>query len=274
MNTIFHDFSSPMYSFHRNEHFLDEVYLHFHIHYELDAIRSGDITVIANGMRMRSRGPCILLYKPYCYHVNIDHKTDPYDIFVFHYNQSVADSLAGFVDIDTLYQENVTLLPIRDNIKDEYFALLDAYGDQPERETERRLLLGCLLDLVKRNYADSSSARACMADDKLTYVRDAADYISAHYSERMSADSIAKRFLVSRQKLDSDFKSVMNLTLKQYILDIRTANAIRLLSLGKKVVDVSFECGFSSESHFIHTFKDRMGISPYQYIKSCGVDKD
>ncbi len=274
METIFHDFSSPMFSFHRNNHWTGDINLHFHIHYELDAIRSGDITVIANGTRINSRGPCILLYKPYCYHVNIDHKTDPYDIFVFHYSKSVAQSLSGFVDVDSLYRSNVTLLPIEDDIKDEYLALLDAYGESPERETERRLLLGCLLDIVKRRYSHSTTDKAVTMDEKLAYIREAADYVSTHFGERLTADELAKQFLVSRQKLDADFKSVMNLTLRQYILDIRTTNAIRLLSLGKKVADVSYECGFSNESHFIHTFKDRMGISPYQYLKSTGRECD
>lgn len=85
MNTIFHDFSAPMFAFHRTTHWEGSKEFHFHNHYELDVIKSGDMTLIANGTRIDHRGPCLLLYKPYSCHVNIDHPTDNYDIFVFHF---------------------------------------------------------------------------------------------------------------------------------------------------------------------------------------------
>lgn len=264
----------PLFAFHRKEHWLGEPNLHFHIHYELDVIRSGEITIIANGTRIYSRGPCVILYKPYCYHVNVDHKTDDYDINVFHFNSEVASEFSNFVRADELYQSNVTYLPLEGGLYDEVMSLLGAFSESPEREVERRLILAALLDFVKRNIGLATTDMAVVNDEKLVYIREISNYISERYSEKLTADKLAKQFLVSRQKLDADFKAVMSITLRQYILDIRIANSIRLMSQGRKVSDVTYECGFSSESHFIHIFKDHIGITPYQYSKMLSTTKD
>lgn len=264
MNTIFHDFSAPMFAFHRTTHWEGSKEFHFHNHYELDVIKSGDMTLIANGTRIDHRGPCLLLYKPYSCHVNIDHPTDNYDIFVFHFAKSVAESFSQFVDVNDLYLRDITLIPLEDRLYDEVFSILGAFDEAPERETQRRLLLACLLEITKRNIGKSITEAI---DEKYRYIHDAANYVTDHFGERLMSDSIAKQFLVSTRKLENDFKSVMSMTLRQYILDIRIANSIRLMSLGQKVAQVAYMCGFASETHFIHAFKGRMGISPYQYSK-------
>lgn len=264
MNTIFHDFSAPMFAFHRTTHWEGSKEFHFHNHYELDVIKSGDMTLIANGTRIDHRGPCLLLYKPYSRHVNIYHPTDNYDIFVFHFAKSVAESFSQFVDVNDLYLRDITLIPLEDRLYDEVFSILGAFDEAPERETQRRLLLACLLEITKRNIGKSITEAI---DEKYRYIHDAANYVTDHFGERLTSDSIAKQFLVSTRKLENDFKSVMSMTLRQYILDIRIANSIRLMSLGQKVAQVAYMCGFASETHFIHAFKGRMGISPYQYSK-------
>lgn len=266
MDTIFQDFYAPLYSFHARRHWDGEVSLHFHTHFELDAIKSGGLTMIANGTRIDHQGACILLYKPYCYHVNIDHGIVDYDTTVFHFDRSVAEQLAQFVNIERLFKANMTLLPLENELYDEAFSLCGAYSELPERETERRLILAALLDLVTRNFDLTITDRKGFGE--ISYISDICEYINWHFAEKITTDELAKRFLVSRQKLDQDFKAVMFTTPRQYILDIRIANSIRLMSLGKKVVEVAYECGFSSESHFIHSFKSRMGISPYQYSKT------
>ena len=256
MNTIFHDFSAPMFAFHRTTHWEGSKEFHFHNHYELDVIKSGDMTLIANGTRIDHRGPCLLLYKPYSCHVNIDHPTDNYDIFVFHFAKSVAESFSQFVDVNDLYLRDITLIPLEDRLYDEVFSILGAFDEAPERETQRRLLLACLLEITKRNIGKSITEAI---DEKYRYMHDAANYVTDHFGERLTSDSIAKQLLVSTLK--------MSMTLRQYILDIRIANSIRLMSLGQKVAQVAYMCGFASETHFIHAFKGRMGISPYQYSK-------
>ena len=86
---------------------------------------------------------------------------------------------------------------------------------QMERYTpkQRRLLLACLLEITKRNIGKSITEAI---DEKYRYIHDAANYVTDHFGERLTSDSIAKQFLVSTRKLENDFKSVMSMTLRQY----------------------------------------------------------
>ena len=175
MNTIFHDFSAPKFAFHRTTHWEGSKEFHFHNHYELDVIKSGDMTLIANGTRIDHRGPCLLLYKPYSCHVNIDHPTDNYDIFVFHFAKSVAESFSQFVDVNDLYLRDITLIPLEDRLYDEVFSILGAFDEAAERESQRRLLLACLLEITKRNIGKSITEAI---DEKYRYIHDAANYVT------------------------------------------------------------------------------------------------
>ncbi|MGN1128752.1 MAG: helix-turn-helix domain-containing protein, partial [Candidatus Flemingiibacterium sp.] len=57
-------------------------------------------------------------------------------------------------------------------------------------------------------------------------------------------------------------------TIRQHIIDTRITTAMRMLSEGHKNSDVAYMCGFASESSFIHTFSERVGISPSKFAKN------
>lgn len=62
------------------------------------------------------------------------------------------------------------------------------------------------------------------------------------------------------------FRRYMNCTPTEYINSLRLKTACNLLTYTpRSIVDICFECGFSSVSHFNHLFKKCFGISPTEY---------
>ncbi len=283
MRTIFHDFSEDLFCFHRvysdqpdadwklPDGLKNEIQ-HFHAHYELTVTIAGQVNLLAGAENRLMNGPCVILHAPYSFHMSHALRDVPYECYVFHFSRELAESFdARYFNLNAIYANSLTVIPA-DEFRDELFARLSMWRDGEGEENAHRLLLVTLLELVGRhmNLALAPAAPA----SKQSYIYDVVKYISSHYSEPLSADDLSREFFVSRQKLDADFKSVMNTTLKQYILDIRTAEAVRMLSLGNKPSDVTYACGFVSESHFIRSFTQRIGVSPSKFAKTTGAVSD
>ena len=66
------------------------------------------------------------------------------------------------------------------------------------------------------------------------------------------------------------FKSSTGRTLHDYVEDQRIQKSIHLLiSTNMTLTQISYECGFSSQSYFSYAFKRRMGASPRDYAKKA-----
>lgn len=65
------------------------------------------------------------------------------------------------------------------------------------------------------------------------------------------------------------FQKHLNCSPSEYINSIRLKNACNLLRYtNKTIVDIGYDCGFFSTSHFNHLFKKLYGISPSVYRKT------
>ena len=56
----------------------------------------------------------------------------------------------------------------------------------------------------------------------------------------------------------------------KYLNDIRLEKACQQLkeSADKNIIDIAFDCGFSSNQYFTRVFKERYGMSPQRFRKS------
>lgn len=97
---------------------------------------------------------------------------------------------------------------------------------------------------------------------------DAARYISEHYGEDLTLESLAKRFAVSPGHFSKKFKSTTGFGLNKYITQVRIMNAEKMLIHTKlSVTEISMRCGFSDSNYFAAVFKAQKGIPPYRYAK-------
>lgn len=92
-------------------------------------------------------------------------------------------------------------------------------------------------------------------------------YINEHLAEVNSTDEVAKALFVSREYLSRSFSKEMGLTLRQYILRKKIANAKLLLSEGYPAIEAAVNSGFNNYSYFIQTFKHETGFTPNKWKK-------
>lgn len=94
-------------------------------------------------------------------------------------------------------------------------------------------------------------------------------FIQQHYQEKLSLEAIARSASVSRSECLRCFRSSIQRTPFEYLLDYRLEAARRLLrSTDASVLDIALQTGFSNGAYFGKMFREAYGIPPGLYRKT------
>ncbi|MCD8077376.1 MAG: helix-turn-helix domain-containing protein [Lachnospiraceae bacterium] len=95
------------------------------------------------------------------------------------------------------------------------------------------------------------------------------EYVYKNYTEDLSLKQLAQQFSVSPNYLSSAFKKKYNISLLNYIHELRLTQAKELLGdPSLSIQDVSHAVGFSDAKYFSRLFQKKEGISPREYRKN------
>ena len=99
--------------------------------------------------------------------------------------------------------------------------------------------------------------------DRHAAILAAIEYIEESPEADLSLSTLAHRFGFSPTYFHKRFRAVTGETLRDFVEKTRIGRAIDILTSTKKTLtEISYECGFSSQSYFSCAFKRRMGITP------------
>ena len=94
-------------------------------------------------------------------------------------------------------------------------------------------------------------------------------YVLSHLSNAIKIDDICKELYVSKSVLFDKIKKETNMTVSNYILNIKINESKSLLKYTDKPISaISLYLGFSSQSHFNHAFKKITNKTPIEYRNS------
>ena len=111
------------------------------------------------------------------------------------------------------------------------------------------------------------NGRLSSTSQSLGYLSDVLAYINEHYAEKITSAELSKKYYVSEQKLNMDFKRLLGDTLHHYHMTVRISQCAMLIARGTTPLAASVDCGFVDECHFSKTFKSRIGLTLYQFSK-------
>jgi YesN/AraC family two-component response regulator len=96
-----------------------------------------------------------------------------------------------------------------------------------------------------------------------------ANYLSCHYSEKITLEEISQETYFSVAYCESEFRKAFGKSIIHYLIDLRISEAKNLL------METSLPCsvianmvGFEDANYFSRIFKQRIGFSPIQYRSS------
>lgn len=141
---------------------------------------------------------------------------------------------------------------------------LEAGGSALERESR---FLWTFAQLAKR-HADDPSVERDVGDERAV-VRTVRQYLLDRYSENVTLDELARVARMSAYHLLRVFRSETGLPPHAFQEQVRVNRAKDFLRAGSSIADVSFNTGFSDQSHFSRHFKKMTGVTPGQYQKTA-----
>ena len=112
-----------------------------------------------------------------------------------------------------------------------------------------------------------SVSTVAIEDSCETKLQATVNYIEQNLEERLTLDAIASEVNLSKYYLCRLFTKHLNISPRQYIIQRRIIKAKQLLKYQRsmQIVDIAYECGFASHSHFNRQFNKSVGTNPKAY---------
>ncbi len=95
-------------------------------------------------------------------------------------------------------------------------------------------------------------------------------YIDDNFSDTdFSVDKISKELSYNKKYISSVFKKEFDIGIIDYLTTVRIQNACTMIQQGfTSVNDIALRCGYSDAQYFSRVFKNKMSLSPMQYMKA------
>jgi len=116
-----------------------------------------------------------------------------------------------------------------------------------------------------RYYIQSTAA----SKDLLLKLEKTVNYMKKNFAKDLSLEKLAKTAKMNTSTFRRLFKQVTGYSPIAFLQQLRIAEAARLLlTTNLKVKNVSIKVGYNNQMYFVKIFKNTMGITPKEYLKS------
>lgn len=100
-------------------------------------------------------------------------------------------------------------------------------------------------------------------DKGSVYVRQALQYIAAHFAAPLTLEAVAREISVSPNYLSMLFHKTVGFTFREHLCRVRVEESKRLLLNSKySLKEIAVAVGFTDQSYFTKVFKHLTGLSP------------
>jgi AraC family transcriptional regulator len=175
---------------------------------------------------------------------------------------AVENGLSGATEVEyrVIFQD-VTILHVAQLLKAE--VLNGGLAGNLYVESLRNLLAVHLLRNYTRGIIQPKAEVQQLDGLKLKQLR---DYIEEHLTEDLSIATLAALIPMSQFHFARAFKGVVGEPPHRYIIQRRIERAKMLLSVRQlSVAEISYQTGFSNQSHFTAQFRKAVGMTPKQF---------
>ena len=161
----------------------------------------------------------------------------------------------------------------QDDIVKGYRSGAEAYVTKPFDPSALELQIKNILQLNKSrqkevaNSANSDIDATSLSDVDKLFMHRINDIIEKNIANcNFSVLDVTKEMCISRSLLHVKMKSLINISMGDYIRRKRIDRACQLLRQGYNVSETTYRIGFADPNYFSKIFKKHIGVSPSEYI--------
>lgn len=252
-------------------------------------IAAGSADFVVDGIRYSLKSGNAIIIPPYKTHLIVSNGKEPLVQYIMHFDFFETTDRVNLIHKDVLEEEDTNIkIPERELLLGEEIMIAEI------PESERNNLMRSYLNL-KKEFSEHKMGRAIMLKSCCMYIlistlrccsvaencqvnrdarktkswihiENAIEYIT-NASGNFDNDSIANHIGVTPNYLTKVFQEYVGIPLHKYIINIKLERAQHLLLSGKvNITETAEKSGFSSVHVFSKTFRNRMGISPSEFI--------
>ncbi|MFL1897473.1 AraC family transcriptional regulator [Aquimarina sp. 2-A2] len=238
--------------------FIDKNFpFHFHQCWSLACIENGSENIAFNNSEFLVSKNALQLIPPYSIHKNWSNTNSPWTYKALYISDDVIKSVSKKINAD---YSHLASFP--------YFLSYCTSEFEINEASIFKILENLLLDALN---GDAQSYFQKNTDNSF---EDILNYLSLNYNQSITLEMLEQTFKVNKFKLQKSFKKSIGLTPLEYLTTIRIENSKKLFYTDVPLVEIALESGFYDQSHFTHSFKKYVGVTPGNYKKNSKILQD
>lgn len=247
--------------------------LHHHDFYEIYYFIGGEVEYRVEGKTYQLHPGDLLLINPWEFHQGVVTPGIPYErrvlwidrTYLAQFNEDETDLTACFApSVENLLRPNkaqqatierlLEQLRIESNSKD--------FGNQ---FYAHGIFLQLMVEINRLAQSTSHQKEPVKTGELVSQV---VSYISSHYQEPLTLQSLSDTFYVSKYYLSHEFTRKVGTSVYRYVLLRRLLAARDMITAGCSPSEASQQCGFRDYANFYRLFKTEYGITPKEFAEN------
>ncbi len=227
--------------------------LHAHEYFEVEIILDGIGYQLINGKKHSLKRGTVSFLSPSDFHQVVAET----DTSLMAWNIAFDESVISPSQLESIFLQGGGFTRVLDEIT---LVKIDTAAELLMQEAKVNGCIKPLTEYLLTLIMDKSENR-----EELTPMRRAIFYIETHFRENPTLKDVAQIACLNPVYFGNLFKQVTGETYINYLNSRKVNCAAMLLESGLSVSEACFSSGFGSLSGFLHTFKQKKGMSPEEY---------
>lgn len=152
--------------------------------------------------------------------------------------------------------------------------------ESPEHSYYTRTLMLCYLQevlLLLMQFHETRNHKTLLSDNKAAQndlLSEILVYMNEHLTEQVTMEEICHEFYISRSTLQTLFKTHLNTSPKNYLLNMKLQKSKELIRENQYTIsEIAYKLGFSSIHYFSRLFKKYFNITPSAYARKAAKNE-